>query len=329
MELPHPSSSLYPIRVDVFSEDKSLRIVDTILLDRNVWPVPVKGKEGLDANAWYMAQSCLQDAEVAGIGRTVRHFTGRLDLWSRSLLTKMHDMMLPQLQVAWRGTTGRIKGGTSIEELPTKKRSREQIDNYPTEKWVKREGGEGPKEEGIRSSSDAMDTAEYTKPVESTTEAVPQRSKAAHSQSIPLESSSVPTPVTSKGSSISSQLIPIRIRMQIHGMRIHDDLMWDPSMADVISPLTLAQSVGDDLNLTPDAVQAIAVSIAEQIHGLALAPDDKPESDEGGPQEDRSRTTAAWLLEQRVHITNVAHLVAQHRPVSTTATSSNSSNIKS
>jgi hypothetical protein len=34
--------------------------------------------------------------------------------------------------------------------------------------------------------------------------------------------------------------------------------------------------------------------------------------DEGGPP-DRRNATAAWPLEQRVHITNVAHLVAQHR----------------
>jgi len=37
------------------------------------------------------------------------------------------------------------------------------------------------------------------------------------------------------------------------------------------------------------------------------------EEDEGGPQE-RRNLTAAWNLSNRTHVTNVAHLVAQHRP---------------
>jgi len=44
-----------------------------------------------------------------------------------------------------------------------------------------------------------------------------------------------------------------------------------------------------------------------------------PEPDANGsssldPDEEKLKSeTAAWHLEQRVHITNVAHLVAQHR----------------
>jgi hypothetical protein len=58
----------------------------------------------------------------------------------------------------------------------------------------------------------------------------------------------------------------------------------------------------------------MAVSMTEQLWGLNLPPDPEQfEVDEGGPQ-DRRNTTAAWALEQRVQLTNVAHLVNQYRP---------------
>jgi hypothetical protein len=67
------------------------------------------------------------------------------------------------------------------------------------------------------------------------------------------------------------------------------------------------------LQLSDEAVVALAIDMAEQIHGLEVLPDEEGmEGDEGGPP-DRRNATAAWPLEQRVHITNVAHLVAQHR----------------
>jgi hypothetical protein len=63
-------------------------------------------------------------------------------------------------------------------------------------------------------------------------------------------------------------------------------------------------------------VYAVAVDIAEQVAGITLLPDkDTPEDDEGGPSE-RQNLSGAWNLASQVHITNVAHLVAQHRPKS-------------
>jgi hypothetical protein len=37
---------------------------------------------------------------------------------------------------------------------------------------------------------------------------------------------------------------------------------------------------------------------------------------------DKDNVTAAWALDQRVHITNVAHLVSHHRPIQPQAGSS-------
>jgi hypothetical protein len=75
----------------------------------------------------------------------------------------------------------------------------------------------------------------------------------------------------------------------------------------------MAQSIGKDLNLADEAVQAIAIDIAEQIYQMPVIKD-VVAVDEGGPKlVDRRNMTAAWELEQRVHVTNVAHLVAQHR----------------
>jgi hypothetical protein len=136
------------------------------------------------------------------------------------------------------------------------------------------------------------------KPAKDEEEKADERNKASNDalQKLPVE---------------KSRLIPIRIRLLVHGVRIHDDFDWDPCLG--VSPLEFVQAMGRDLNLSDEAIVAVAIDMAEQIHGLVVIPDEPgTEVDEGGPP-DRRNATAAWPLEQRVHITNVAHLVAQHR----------------
>jgi hypothetical protein len=313
--------SLIPIRIDVFSDDKTIRIVDTILFDSTVWPVPLLTpyEESLDENAWYWAQSVLGDAEVVGMGRTVRHFTGRIDLWSWSMLEKIHDCILPQLEAALY----RTKDTATIDPTTRTKRKapKQNLEGeFFTSKKFKGEAKELSQIEskGIHASlSSGVEAvpiaptethATVGKPAPLADESIqPQDEKASSAQEA---SPSRNSQKVSQG----SPLIPIRIRMSVHGIRIHDDLWWDPAISHLVNPLSLAQSIGDDLRLAPEAIQAVALNIAEQIHGLTLLPDGTPEVDEGGPPGDRSKTTAAWSLDQRVHITNVAHLVAQHRP---------------
>lgn len=99
-------SSLIPIRVDVVSDDKMTRIVDTLLLDPTCWPIPLYDplEESVEANIFDLAHSILSDAEVQSMGRTVRHFTGRLDLWTARLQEKVEEQLRPQL---WKVATGK------------------------------------------------------------------------------------------------------------------------------------------------------------------------------------------------------------------------------
>lgn len=230
-----------PIRVDVTSEDDSkLRIVDTLLLDRNVLPLPLESnrlEESLAENALYMAKSILGDAEVTGMGRTVRHFTGRMDLWSWDMVEKIQKCILDQLYTAFDESS-----------QPPKKKPR---------------------------SSNVIE---------------PQEAKEEEKE---------------KKEENESQLIPIRIRMEINGHRIHDDFSWDPSLGKNMDPLILAKSIGNDLNLPPEATSELATNIAEQILGLSVPGAGSPEDAATpiGPA-----TTTAWTLEQRVHQSNISHL---------------------
>ncbi|VEU42570.1 unnamed protein product [Pseudo-nitzschia multistriata] len=93
--------NLIPIRVDALSDDKSIRIVDTLLFDPSCWPVTLYEPlyASVEENVSLIAHTILSDAEVQPMGRTVRHFTGRLDLWSNKLQKTIEDQLRPQL---WR-----------------------------------------------------------------------------------------------------------------------------------------------------------------------------------------------------------------------------------
>jgi hypothetical protein len=88
-----------PVRIDVTSEDKNIRIVDTLLVDPTCWPIPLYAplRQSVEANVREYAHTILSDMEVHGMGRTVRHFTGRVDLYSPVLQTKIEDQLRPQL----------------------------------------------------------------------------------------------------------------------------------------------------------------------------------------------------------------------------------------
>lgn len=102
------SSSLVPVRVDVTSSEKSIRIIDTLLFDPTCWPVPLTSpiKESFEANVSQLAYQILSDQEVHTMSKTSRHFTGRADLFSKLLLEKIEDQLRPQL---WNLLTNQTK----------------------------------------------------------------------------------------------------------------------------------------------------------------------------------------------------------------------------
>jgi hypothetical protein len=298
---------LVPLRVDVSVAGNSskvspttpsLRIVETLYMDPNVWPLrrtPTTRDDDDDwiaANARYLAIQLLTDLEVQGMGRTVRHFTNRTDLWSVALAQQVMEQLRPQLAVVaaqQQRTTRRRRHGpfVSLPQPPTKRRK------IVTQEEVKRE------EEALATAAAAKEET-----------AGNEGSDSRHTT--PSAASPGATAATTDNNSEScSSLIPIRIRLSIHGMRIHDDCLWDPSLVGV-TPLAYARILGRDLSLPAEAVQAIAVDMSEQIAGSPRsAAEDTTEED--NPVRENTRTTAAWSLNSRTHISHVAHLVAQHR----------------
>ena len=60
------SSKLVPIRVDVLSDDKTIRIVDTLIIDRTCWPVTLYQPlyVSVEENITQLAHTIISDAEV-------------------------------------------------------------------------------------------------------------------------------------------------------------------------------------------------------------------------------------------------------------------------
>jgi hypothetical protein len=320
--------SLVPIRIDVFASDKSLRVVDTLLFDPTVWPIPfpqhaissnsnnnittydAARTAWIESNCQLLANQVLADQECLGMGRTARHFTGRVDLWSDTMQTLIADQIRPQLvQVALgTATTARQrplvavkrKASTAAAHSDVSDAKKAKIDSMELDTPEKESTNDNTKNEGQQPPKET-ETPETTAPTPTKEE-----EEKADERNMPKDSSEPSQKLPEK-----SQLIPIRIRLLVHGVRIHDDFDWDPCLG--MSPLEIAEAMGRDLQLSDEAIVALTIDMAEQIHGLVVLPDEPgTEVDEGGPP-DRRNATAAWPLEQRVHITNVAHLVAQHR----------------
>lgn len=81
------------------SDDGTIRLVDTIVLDAHCWPIPLSAplQESVEANVQELAHTVLADAEVYGMGRTIRHFTGRVDIWSPAMQAKVAQQLRSQM----------------------------------------------------------------------------------------------------------------------------------------------------------------------------------------------------------------------------------------
>lgn len=336
MPVPPPSSSstsstsLVPIRVDAWTSDKSFRLIDSLLYDLSGPPPPAvfTGTSSPTTLADQLAYQICADAEVMGMGRTARHFTNRLEVWKPELQREVARQIAEQLDAAasqdystkksssWSrsGSSGsrgrkRLWSGTDGETVPASKHPRETSCRDPDPVPSLTTTQSDPK--AVPPTTTALD--------EDTAEAAsgcpPQPNQV---ESVNTATPIVPHPPTPE--LVASTCIHIRLRMAAYGVRVHDDFYIDPSHPDS-SPLLLAQSLGADLTLPYEVIQAIAMEIAEQLRGRVVVQDDmalQDGGDEGHPptavMKHPNNVTAAWMLEQRVHISNVAHLVQQHRP---------------
>ena len=91
----------------------------------------------------------------------------------------------------------------------------------------------------------------------------------------------------------------IKLRLNIHGLVINDDFLWDRSLNK--SPILFAQEMGNDLNLPEEAVVAIATAVTEQINGVQMEPG-------------KGKARIVTMADSKERLETVSHTVALHRP---------------
>ncbi|KAL3934181.1 MAG: hypothetical protein SGBAC_010047 [Bacillariaceae sp.] len=68
----------------------------------------------VENNVQLFANMILSDCETNGMGRTIRHFTGRLELWTESLQAKLEHQLRQQL---WRVVDGYVPKVTTTRAI--------------------------------------------------------------------------------------------------------------------------------------------------------------------------------------------------------------------
>ena len=288
--------NLVPLRVNVVSDDKAVTIVETMVLDRTCWPVPLFDplEEAIQRNADELAHGLLSDLEVHGMGRTVRHFTGRVDMWSASLQNKIAQQLIPQLRHVAKTSKFRVvKRKAQVSHLLTKETNTEQEDPGSNKK-------QKTNDEDAKETKDDMDNNETLGKNEGFTVGDDKETATPDS----------PRPLQRKKSTKAS-LVPVRLRLCVNGVRIHDDFIWDLSIPQC--PIEFAQSLGHDLNLSDEAIVAIVTSIVEQLDGSAV--EDTNDLDGlTGAEAARKNATAAWRMDTKANLANMVDLLGRHRP---------------
>lgn len=296
--LAYSNVNLAPLRVNVVSDDKTVTIVETIILDRTCWPVPLfyPLEDAIERNAHELAYTLLSDMECQGMGRTTRHFTGRVEMWSATLQKKIIDQLIPQLQHVAKTSKIKILKRKSPTMVPS------QANNSTDIKTENEQDSSGNKKQ--KNDEDiAKDTREDSEKSETN-----EKDDAASNPDTPA-----PTAANraTKRLCNKASLVPVRLRLCINGVRIHDDFIWDLSVPQC--PIEFARSFGEDLNLSDEAVVAVVTSIVEQLDGSTV--EDTSDLDGlTGEKAARKHASAAWQIDTKSNTSNLVQLVVKHRP---------------
>ena len=277
---------IYPIKVDVSSKDNGLRIMDTILLDPTCLPIPPSTtnenynsynlySQTIVQNASFFAKNLLADMEVDGINKTEK--IGRIRLVNNNdLIMMVENQIQNQLK--------------SILEKESKRKimySTRNINHYS--KTVKKRK---------LSTSDDEETADTDKvneeedaSMESTEQEVVENDNAkeegdsdniekeetdkiTETEATPKEDNKNDTEHSKKQQDIMKNLKTIYIRIKEDAIVYTDVIHVDtnPALPHLSNPILLAKSLVKDMNLPSSMTNSIAVTIAEQLHGLDVKP---------------------------------------------------------
>ena len=226
---------IYPIRVDVSTKDNALRIIDSILIDPTC--LPVKPPTINYKHSSLQTQTILLNAA---------HLT-------QTLLADMEVEGMTNKSVK----IGRLR---LLSNHYLKQHIEDQIQNQL--KVIL------DKEHRMRFQRNANANANQQHHHPSKKRKVKEASGGESKQDVP--------PSSEKESQSESHLIPIHLRIKEQGICITDqfhidaDAGADPLHSHLSNPILLATSIANDMNLPSDIINSIAISIAEQMHGLKV-----------------------------------------------------------
>ena len=277
---------IYPIRVDVSSKDNGLRIMDTILLDPTCLPIPPSTtnenynsynlySQTILQNASFFAKNLLADMEVDGINKTEK--IGRIRLVNNNdLIMMVENQIQKQLK--------------SILEKESKRKimySTRNINHYS--KTVKKRKLSGSDDEEKADTDKVNDEEDAS--MESTEQEVVEKDtakeecdsdniekeetdKITETKATPKQDNKNDAEHSKKQQDIMKNLKTIHIRIKEDAIVYTDVIHIDtnPSLPHLSNPILLAKSLVKDMNLPSSMTNSIAVTIAEQLHGLDVKP---------------------------------------------------------
>lgn len=279
---------IYPIRVDVSSKDNGLRIVDTILLDPTCLPIPPSTtnenynsynlySQTILQNASFFAKNLLADMEVDGINKTEK--IGRIRLVNNNdLIMMVENQIQKQLKsILEKESKRKMMNSTRninhYSKTATKKRKLSGTDEE--EKAVEDKDKVHDKEDASMESTEQEVVENDTTKEEGDKDGVDKEEAGKTTDTDTKEDSKNDEENSKKQQDILKNLKTIHIRIKEDAIVYTDVIHVDtnPTLPHLSNPILLAKSLVKDMNLPSSMTNSIAVTIAEQLHGLDVKPD--------------------------------------------------------
>jgi SNF5 / SMARCB1 / INI1. len=230
---------LYPIRVDVSTSDNALRIIDTILIDPTCLPVPPP--VGCILNSPPLPDDSDQPCNLEQ--ETIRLNAAHL---ARALIADMEVEGMTQ-KSAKIGRLRLFQNESLLEQVQQ---------NIEKQLVVMLD-----KEKVLRNQSFCS---------------VKKRKRNDNITGSKVNECSQSCEIFSEENEVKdSHLVPIHIRIKENGICFTDQFQVDihPRNEKLSNPISLASKIVHDMNLPEVMTQSIAISIAEQMHGLSVPRD--------------------------------------------------------
>lgn len=277
---------IYPIRVDVSSKDNGLRIMDTILLDPTCLPIPPSTtnknynsynlySQTILQNASFFAKNLLADMEVDGINKTEK--IGRIRLVNNNdLIMMVENQIQKQLKsILEKESKRKIMYSTRNINHYSKAIKKRKLSASDDEE--KADNDKVNEEEDASMESTEQEVVENDNAKEegdSDNIEKEETDKITETEATPKEDNKNDTEHSKKQQDIMKNLKTIYIRIKEDAIVFTDVIRVDtnPALPHLSNPILLAKSLVKDLNLPSSMTNSIAVTIAEQLHGLDVKP---------------------------------------------------------